>query len=85
MLKTACERFCKPGHPDTQTHAKQNNTMMRICLAKSLMADAQARLLTYRSKYTFDGMEYTSLMYKIIMCLATINSVATMQTLHDIL
>jgi hypothetical protein len=57
--------------------------MMSICLAKSLTADAQARLLTYRNKYTFDGVKYTPLMYKIMMHLATINSVATTQTLQD--
>jgi hypothetical protein len=75
-LKSACERF-------SQTRAKQNNTMMSICLAKSLTADAQARLLTYQNEYTFDGVDYTPLMYKIIIRLATINSVATTQTLHD--
>jgi hypothetical protein len=78
-LKSACERFCKPGGVDSQTRAKQNNTMMSICLAKSLTADAQARLLTYRSKYTFDGVQYAPLMYKIIMQLVTIDSVATTQ------
>jgi hypothetical protein len=57
--------------------------MMSICLAKLLTADAQARLLTYRDKYTFDGVEYAPLMYKIIMRLVTINSVATTQTLCD--
>jgi hypothetical protein len=57
--------------------------MMSICLAKSLTADAQARLLTYRNEYTFDGVKYTPLMYKIIMRLATINSVATTQTLRS--
>jgi hypothetical protein len=57
--------------------------MMGICLAKSLMADMQARLLTYRNEYTFDGVEYAPLMYKIIMRLAIIDSVATTQTLHD--
>ena len=57
--------------------------MISICLAKLLTADAQARLLTYRNKYTFDGVEYPPLMYKIIMRLATINSVATNQTLCD--
>jgi hypothetical protein len=46
-LKSECERFCKPGGVDSQTHAKQNNVMMSICLAKFLTADAQARLLTY--------------------------------------
>ncbi len=62
---------------------KQNNTMMSICLATSLTADAQARLLTYRNKYTFDGVKYAPLMNKIIMRLATINSVATTQMLRD--
>ncbi len=80
-LKSACERFCKPGGVDFQTRTKQNNTIMSICLAKLLMADAQARLLTYQNKYTFDGVKYTPLMYKIIMWLATIYSVATTQTL----
>jgi hypothetical protein len=82
-LKFACERFCKPGGVDSQTHVKQNNTMMSICPAKLLTADAQARLLTYRNKYTFEVVEYTPLMYKIIMRLVTINSIATTQTLRD--
>jgi hypothetical protein len=82
-LKSACERFCKPGEVHSQTRAKQNYTMMSICLAKSLTADAQARLLTYRNKYTFDGVEYAPLMYKIIMRLATIDSVTTTQMLRD--
>jgi hypothetical protein len=82
-LKPACERFCKPGEIHSQTRAKQNNTMMSICLAKSLTADAQARLLTYRNKFTFDGVKYAPLMYKIIMRLATIDSVATTQMLRD--
>jgi hypothetical protein len=56
---------------------------MSICLAKPLMADAQARLLTYKNEYTFHGVEYPPLMNKIIMCLATINSVATTQTVHN--
>ncbi len=46
-LKTACKRFCKAGEADAQNCAKQNNTMMAICLASSLTAEAQARLLTY--------------------------------------
>jgi hypothetical protein len=37
-------------------------------MASSLMAEAQARLLTYCNEYTFDGMEYAPLiMYKIII------------------
>ncbi len=57
--------------------------MMSICLAKSLTADAKARLLTYQNKYTFDEVEYAPLMYKIIMRLATIDSVATTQMLRN--
>jgi hypothetical protein len=80
-LNSLCVRFCKPGGVDSQTRAKQNNTMMSICLIKSLMAEAQARLLTYRKKYTFDGVEYAPLMHKIITQLATIDSVATTHAL----
>jgi hypothetical protein len=82
-LKSACARICKPGGVHSQTQAKQNNTMMSICLAKLLTADAQAILLTYQNKYTFNGVEYAPLVYKTIMRLATINSVATTQTLQD--
>jgi hypothetical protein len=82
-LKIACKRFCKAGEVDAKSCAKQNNTMMAICLASSLMAEAQARLLTYRNEYTCDGVEYAPLLYKIIMRLSTINSVATTQTLQE--
>jgi hypothetical protein len=82
-LKSACERFCKPGGADSQTRAKQNNTMMSICLAKLLLTDVQARLLTYQNEYTFDGFEYAPLMYKIIMQLATMDSVAATQKLRN--
>jgi hypothetical protein len=47
------------------------------------MTDAQTRLLTYQNEYTFDGVEYAPLMYKIIMHLETIGSVATTQTLRN--
>jgi hypothetical protein len=80
-LKPVCERFCKLGEANSQTRTKQNNTMMSICLAKLLTADMQTRLLTYQNEYTFDRVEYAPLMYKIIMRLATIDSVPTTQTL----
>ncbi len=82
-LKSACERFCKPGGVDSQTRAKQNNTMMSICLANLLTADPQARLLTYQNEYTFDGVEYAPLMNMIMIRLATIDSVATTQMLRN--
>ncbi len=35
-LKTACKCFCKAGEADAESQAKQNNTMLAICLGKSL-------------------------------------------------
>jgi hypothetical protein len=81
-LKIACKRFCKAGEVDDKSCATQNNTMMTICLASSLTTEAQARLLTYRNKSTFDGVEYAPLLYKIIMRLATIDSINITQILH---
>jgi hypothetical protein len=42
-LKSACERFCKPGGVDSQTRTKQNDMMMSICLAKLLTADVMCK------------------------------------------
>jgi len=82
-LKTACERFCKAGEAHSATRARQNNKMMNMCLANSLSLSAKVQLLTYKNEYIFDGIEYAPLMYKVIMRLAAINSVATTQTLRD--
>ncbi len=82
-LKASCERFCRAGEVEAETRAKQNNMMMASCLSKSLTAAAQARLLICCNEYTFDGVECTPLMYKVIMRLATINTVATTQALQD--
>ena len=82
-LRMQCENFCKPGEANAQTRAKQNNTMMCICLGKSLTAAAQAKLLAHRSEFTFDDVEYAPLMYKIIMRLTTMDSVATTQSLRE--
>jgi hypothetical protein len=56
---------------------------MANCIANSLSLAAKVRLLTYRKEYTFDGVEYAPVMYKVIMHLATIDSIATTQTLRD--
>ncbi len=82
-LKTACERFCKAGEVDAESRAKQNNTMMANCLANLLSLAAKVRLLTYCKEYTFNGVEYAPVIYKVIMCLLTIDSIATTQTLQD--
>ncbi len=57
--------------------------MMSNCLSNSLSMEAKVRLLTYRNNCTFNGVEYAPLMYKIIMRLATIDLIATTQTLRD--
>jgi hypothetical protein len=44
--------------------------------------EAKVRLLTYQNNYTFNGVEYAPLMYKVIMRLATIDLIATTQTLR---
>jgi hypothetical protein len=82
-LRTVCEGFCLAAGADSRTRAKQNNTMMSICLAKFLPEGAQARLLTYHKDYLIGGVECAPLMYKVIMRLATIDSVATTQALRD--
>ena len=62
-LCTACEGFCLAAGANSRTRAKQNNTMMSICLAKSLTADAQARLLTYCKDYLIGNNKCAPLMY----------------------
>jgi hypothetical protein len=57
--------------------------MMSMCLANSLSLTVKVQLLTYKNEYIFDGVEYAPLMYKVIMRLATIDSVPTTQTLRD--
>ncbi len=44
-LKNACEQFCKAGEADSQTCAKQNNTMMSNCLSNLLSMEATVRLI----------------------------------------
>jgi hypothetical protein len=56
---------------------------MSICLAKLLTAETQVRLLTYCKDYLIDKVKCAPLMYKVIMRLAMIDSVATTQALRD--
>jgi hypothetical protein len=81
-LKSGCEEFCKAVGTRFQGRATQNNHMMVQCLKKSLTVAALARLEPYQSQYLFDGVKYGPLMYKIIMRLATIDSIATNEALR---
>ncbi len=81
-LKTRCDVFCRAGGANYQSRVAQNNHMMVQYLKSSLTPAPLARLEPYQAQYTFDGIEYAPLMYKIIMRLATIDSVATTETLR---
>ncbi len=80
-LKAGCDVFCDANSTNYQTRALQNNHMMAQCLKKSL-TNAAARLEPYQNQYLFNGIEYGSMMYKIIMRLAMIDSVATDEALR---
>jgi hypothetical protein len=56
--------------------------MIVLCLKKSLTAVSLAHLEPYQAQYIFEGVEYGPLMYKFIMRLATIDFVATTETLR---
>jgi hypothetical protein len=81
-LKSGCKEFCKAGGMCFQGRATQNNHMMAQCLKKSLTVAALACLKPYQSQYLFNRVEYGPLMYKIIMRLATMDSIATNEALQ---
>ena len=81
-LKVGCEAFCKAGGARFQSRASQNNHMMAQCLMNSLTSDAKTRLEVFQTQYTYDEVAYGPLIYKKIMQLATIDSVATTETLR---
>ena len=81
-LKIGCEAFCKAGGARFQSRASQNNHMMAQCLFNSLTSDAKTRLEVFQTQFTYDEIAYGPLIYKKIMQLATIDSVATTETLR---
>ena len=56
--------------------------MMAHCLKKLLTVAVLARLEPYQAQYLFHGVKYGPLLYKVIMRLATIDSVATTEALR---
>jgi hypothetical protein len=81
-LHTTCEDFCGVGGSQSNQRAAQNNHMMAQCIKKSLTVAALARLEPYQAQYLFNGVEYSPLLYKVIMHLATIDSIATTKVLR---
>jgi hypothetical protein len=55
--------------------------MVVQCIKKYLTVTSLARLEPYQAQYMFEGIKYAPLMYKLIMRLATIDSIATTKTL----
>jgi hypothetical protein len=58
-------------------------TVPVVAIPNLLSLVTKVCLLTYRNEYTFDGVEYAPVMFKVIMCLTTIDSIATTHTLRD--
>ena len=56
--------------------------MMSLCLHNMLNTEARARLAPSHAELTFNNIIYVPLMFKMIMWLATIDSVATTEALH---
>ena len=52
-------------------------------LSQAKQQDDEHVFVKFCKKYIFDGVEYAPLMYKVIMHLTTINSIATTQMLRD--
>ena len=81
-LRVQCEPFAKVGGLLYESRARQNNKMMSLCLHNTLTVEARSRLAPYRAEFTFDDIIYAPLMFKTIMRLATIDSVATTEALR---
>ncbi len=68
---------------DKEMRANQNNHMMQKCTWDSLTTEFQLKLTTYKKEYTMDGLICAPLLNKVIMCVATMYSVATIKLLRE--
>jgi hypothetical protein len=83
VLQAQCKVFCKSTGALFQARARPNNMMMSKCIMKTLTPAARVRLLPFQGGYKIDNVIYAPLLYKKIMALATIDSVATTKTLRS--
>ena len=81
-LRNQCAVFCDQNGLLYNSRARQNNKAMELCLRATLTDEASARLQPYAAEYTFNGVVYSPMLYKVIMRLATIDSVATTEALR---
>ena len=68
---------------DAQHLANQNNQIMQVSIWDLLTLRAQQSLTQYKVEYTFDGIICGPLLLKIIICLATIDSRATISIIRS--
>jgi hypothetical protein len=78
-----CETFVNPAGAHYNSRARQNNTMMVTCIMAALTDEARARLQPYASEYTRHDIIAGPLLFKMVMRLATIDSVATKEALRS--
>jgi hypothetical protein len=57
--------------------------MMQKCTWDSLKTEFQLKLATYEKEYTMDGLICAPLLHKVIMCVVTMDSVATIKLLRE--
>jgi hypothetical protein len=81
-IEAECEDFINPLGARYDSRARQNNAMMVTCLMASLTEPARARLQPYAPEFTCHGVIVGPLLVKLMMRLATIDSVPTTESLR---
>ena len=80
-LKTQCARFMTGVDKDKR--ANQNNHMMQKCIYDSLTASCKLSLVQYEPEYMWEKQICAPLLLKVLMRLATMDSVATIKALKN--
>ena len=80
-LKTQCARFMTGVDKDKR--ANQNNHMMQKCIYDSLTASCKLSLVQYKPEYMWEEQICAPLLLKVLMRLATMDSVATIKALKN--
>ena len=83
-LKVACEKWGENGAAN-KIRVVQNNAMMVKCLKATLTKATALCITPHQESFTLDMVMMESLLFKLIICLATIDSNITSKTLCTIL
>lgn len=79
-LTHQCARFMTGV--DKESRANQNNSMMAKCIHNSLTSECQLQLIQYEDEYTMADTVCGPLLFKVLMRVATMDSVATIKALR---